>query len=150
MGLLDPVQVNVLEVVSHPCPYDRITLLHATIRTNRKLSRVAKPINRMKNKLEDQPQNLLIVDLLFLQGSCYTMSITVICRRNEKKGNKDDCKSWRLPSNCRVDISMTQIYCPFFLVTRRVCKMCLVWIAGWMDNRSSMWPQQPLKRLKSS
>jgi hypothetical protein len=59
----------------------------------------------MKNKLEDFPQNLSIVDLLFLYGSGYFMACTVIFRRNGKKGNMDASKIPRLLSNCQVDVS---------------------------------------------
>jgi len=40
MGLLDWVQMNVFEVVSHPCTDDRITLPHPTNHTKHKLSSV--------------------------------------------------------------------------------------------------------------
>jgi len=53
MGLLDSMQVNVVEVVSLPCTDDRITLPHSTIRTKHKLSSVEKRIERTKNQLED-------------------------------------------------------------------------------------------------
>jgi hypothetical protein len=83
------MQVNVFEVVNRPCTDDRITLPHLTVRTNHKLSSVEKRVNRTKHKLEDLPSNLSIVDLLFLHGSCFSMSFKVIFWSNGKKGNKD-------------------------------------------------------------
>jgi hypothetical protein len=61
--------VNVFEVVSHPGTDVRIPLLHTTVRTKHKLSRVEKHIERTKNKLQNLPYNLSIVDLLFLHSS---------------------------------------------------------------------------------
>jgi len=86
------MQVNVFEVVSHPCTDDRITLPHLTVCTKHTLASVEKHVERTKNKLEDHPYNLLIVDLLFLQGRGLSMSFKVRFRRNGKKGNKDACK----------------------------------------------------------
>ena len=79
--------MNDFEVVSRERTDDRITLLHPTVRTKHKPSPVEKRIERANNKLEDLPQNLPIVDLLFLHGSCFSMSFKVIFRRNGKKGN---------------------------------------------------------------
>jgi hypothetical protein len=85
------MQVNIFEVVSRPCTDDRITLPHPAICTKQKLYSVEKRVDRTKNKLEDLPYNLSIVDSLFLHGSCSSMSCTVIFRRKSKKGNKDAC-----------------------------------------------------------
>jgi len=93
MGLLGRMEVNAFEVVSRPCTDDRITLPHPTVRTKHKLSSVEKRVERMNNKLEDLSSNLSIVDVLFLHGSCFSMSFKVIFRRNGQKGNKDACKS---------------------------------------------------------
>jgi len=88
--------VNVFEVVSRPYTDDRITLPHLTIHTKHKLSSVEKRVERTNNKLNELPSNLLIVDLLFLHGSCFSMSFKAIFRSNGKKGNKDACKIKRL------------------------------------------------------
>ena len=78
-----------------------------------------------------------IVDLLWLHSCGCPMSRKVIFRMNGKKGNKNDCGIWMLWSNRRVDVSESQIYWPFHLVARIVCKMCLVWTGEWRDNLSS-------------
>ena len=96
MGLLNRVQVNVLEVVSRLCTDDRITMTHLTVPTKHELSSVEKRVKWAKNMLKDLPQNFSLVDLLFLHGSWSSMSSKVIFRRNEKKCNKDGCKSLRL------------------------------------------------------
>jgi hypothetical protein len=49
------MQVNVFEIVSHPCTDDRITLPHPAGRTEQKFSSVEKPVERTKNMLEDLP-----------------------------------------------------------------------------------------------
>jgi len=92
MGLLDWAQVNVFEVVSLPCTDDRITLPHPVVSKKHKLSGVEKRVKRTKNKPEDFPQNLSIVDLLFLHGSSFSMSFKVIFQKNGKNGSKDACK----------------------------------------------------------
>jgi len=55
MGLLESMQVNVTEVVSHPCTDDRITLPHLTVPTKHKYCGVEKCIYRSKNNLENLP-----------------------------------------------------------------------------------------------
>jgi hypothetical protein len=55
--------VNVLEVVSRPCPDDGITLPYPTVHTKHKLSSIEKHVERKKNQLEDLPSNFSIVDL---------------------------------------------------------------------------------------
>jgi len=140
VGLLDWIQVNVFEVVSRHGTDDRITLPHPTVRTKHKLSSVEKRVERTKNTPKDLPYNLSIVDLLFLHRSYFSMSFEVIFRNNGKKRNNDAYKIWRLGSNRRVDVSGNQMYSPFLLVDRIVCKMCLVWTAEKRDYRSSKRP----------
>jgi hypothetical protein len=96
MGLLDRMQVNVFEVVSRPCTDDRITMPHLTVSPKHKLSSVEQLVKRTKNMLEYILHNISIVDLLFLHGSCFSMSFKVIFQRNGKKGNKDACNIRRL------------------------------------------------------
>ena len=86
------MHVNVFGVFSRPCTDDRITLPHPTVRTKHKPSSVEKRVERTKDKPEDLPYNLSIVDLVFLHGSCFSISFKVIFRRTGKKGNKDACK----------------------------------------------------------
>jgi hypothetical protein len=72
MGLLDLVQVIVFDAVSHSCTDARITLPHLTIWTKHILYSIEQSIECTKNKLEDLPQNLLIVHLLFYYGSWFS------------------------------------------------------------------------------
>jgi hypothetical protein len=51
------------------------------------------------------------------------MYFKVIFQRNGKKGNKDTCKTQRVQSNRRVDVSETQIYWSFLRVARKVYMM---------------------------
>jgi hypothetical protein len=90
------MQVNVLEVVRRSCTDDRMIIPHSTVYAKHKLSTVEIQVGRMKHKLKDSPSNLSIVNLLFLHGSCVSMSLKVIFRRNGKKGNKDASKIGRL------------------------------------------------------
>ena len=89
------MQVNVFEIVSRPCTDDRITLPHPTFRTKHNLSSVEIRVERTKNKLEDLPHNLPIVDVLFHHSSCFSMAFKMIIRMNGK-GNNDACKIRRL------------------------------------------------------
>lgn len=52
MALLDLVRMNVLEVVSHPCTYETITLPHLTVNTTHTLSRIYKQIETTKHMLK--------------------------------------------------------------------------------------------------
>jgi len=79
----------------------------------------------------------------------FSMSFNVIFRRNGQKGNIDVGRIWRLWSNRQVDVSETQIYWPFLLLARIVCKMCLVWTAEWRDIRNSKGPPLLMKQSKS-
>ena len=96
MELLDHVPVNVLEVVSDPCTDDRVSFPLLTVSTEHDCSRVEQCIKRTQNQVEGIPEYLLILDLLFCHGSCFSMSFEVIFRRNGKNGNKDVCKIQRL------------------------------------------------------
>jgi len=147
--LLDPMQLNVFEVVSSPCTCDRMTLPHLAIRTNCRFSGVEKRTNRMNNKLKTLSSNLSIIDLLFVHSSCFSISLKVIFPRNRKNGTKGTCKIWRRSFNRRDDISETHMYWPFLLFARIVHKMCLLWTAKWRDNCSSKQPPQCLIQSKS-
>jgi hypothetical protein len=72
MGLLDWVQVSVFDAVSHSCTDARITLPHLTIQTKHILYSIEQSVECTKYKLEDLPQNLLIVHLLFYFGSWFS------------------------------------------------------------------------------
>jgi len=109
MGLLDGVRVNVFKVVSCLCTDDRITLPHPTLLIKYKVSSIEKRFERTKNLPVDYPSHHSIVDLLFLHGSCSSLSSKAIFQRNRKKGNKDACMIRRLWSHNRANVSEIQI-----------------------------------------
>jgi len=129
IGLLDWVQLNVFNIVSHSCTDVRIIFLNLTVRTQHTLSSIENSVERTKYKLEHFPKNITMVDLLFLHRRCFSVFFDVIFRRNGKKCSEHVCKIWRLWSNHWVNVSKTHIYWPFLLVARTVCKMCQLWTA---------------------
>jgi len=124
MKLLHWMEVNVFDVVSHPCIDDSTTFPHLTICPKNQHCSFETLLDRTKNMLKDHPCTFLIMDLLFIHSSCFSMSFRVIFRRIWKKGIKDASKIWRLWSNCGVDVSWTRIYCAFLLIAPIVRKRC--------------------------
>jgi len=90
------MQVNVFEIVSRPCTDDRITLRHPAVCTQHKPSSGETHLEWNKNKLDDLPENLSIVALVFLHGRCFSMLFEVILQIDGKKNNRDARKIRRL------------------------------------------------------
>jgi len=84
------------DAVRYPCPDDRITLPCLTVRTQHEVSSVDKHIERKRNNLEDFHSNSMILDLLFLQGSYFSMLFILTFRKNGKKGNNNPYNVQRL------------------------------------------------------
>jgi len=67
-----------------------MTLLYLSICTKHKLSTVDKGIKRTKEKVVVLPENLLMMDLLFLHSTRCFISVKVIFQRDGKKGSKNN------------------------------------------------------------